>query len=140
MALYIKANPLVAAHLNVDRLRLKLSDGNYLLWQADMLAFGKLYEIPQICGRIGALPLQPWEARQEQDGSVLRPLPVATDDRFIMPVEPDGADGADEPDGSGQSIQDKDPDSDSSTEDGTDKAVPGNNDTVTNDKESEVDL
>ena len=88
MALYIKANPLVAAHLNVDRLRLKLSDGNYLLWQADMLAFGKLYEIPQICGRIGALPLQPWEARQEQDGSVLRPLPVATDDRFIMPGNP----------------------------------------------------
>lgn len=91
MALYIKANPLVAEHLKVDKIRLKLSDGNYLLWQADMNAFGRPYEIPQICQRIGALALQPWEARQEQDGSVIRKLPVATDERFILP-EPDPED------------------------------------------------
>ena len=86
MALYIKANRLVAEHLKVDNIRLRLNDGNYMLWQADMLPFGKLYEIPQICERIGAIPLQPWEARQEQDGTVCRQLPVATDVRFVMPV------------------------------------------------------
>lgn len=86
MALYIKANPLVAKHLKLEKVRLKLRDGNYILWQADMLAFGKLYEIVTIiCPQIGALPLQPWEARQEQDGTVLRQLPVAADERFIMP-------------------------------------------------------
>ena len=85
MAIYIKANRLVAEYLNVDKIRLKLQDGNYILWQADMAALGKLYEIPQICERIGAIPLQPWEARQEQDGTVTRQLPVATDERFILP-------------------------------------------------------
>lgn len=131
MALYIKANPLVAAHLNVDKLRLKLSDGNYLLWQADMLAFGKLYEIPQICERIGALPLQPWEARQEQDSSLLRPLPVATDDRFIMPDEPG------EPE---QKTEDNDTPGDKADTDGTDAPDSGDTGIITPDEESEGDL
>lgn len=97
MALYIKANRLVAEHCKVDKIRLKLADGNFILWQADMLKFGRLYEITQICEQIGALPLQPWEAKQEQDGIVTRHLPVATDPRFIMPEpEPDSDEITDE--------------------------------------------
>ena len=90
MALYIKANRLVAEHLKVDKLRMKLKDGNYLLWQADMLEFGKLFEIDKICKSIGALALQPWEARQEQDGTVTRELPEAADSRFVIAAHADG--------------------------------------------------
>ena len=42
MARYIKANPKVAAYLHLENDRLKLKDGNYILWQGDMTAFGPL--------------------------------------------------------------------------------------------------
>lgn len=91
MAYYIKANHLVAEHLNLETVRLKVEDGNYLLWQADMLAFGPMTALTDTVRAIGAIALLPHEARQEQDGTVLRPLPVATDPRFILP-EPDPED------------------------------------------------
>ena len=83
MAKYIKANPLVAKYLGLEGDRNTVSDGNYLLWQGDMLAFGKLAELYDIAARIGALVLEPYEARQEQDGTTIRPLPIATDTRFV---------------------------------------------------------
>lgn len=86
MALYIKANRLVAEHLNLQNERLLLSDGNYMLWQGDMLAFGPLTLLQDTLRAIGAIALMPHEARQEQDGTVTRPLPQATDPRFITPV------------------------------------------------------
>lgn len=88
MAYYIKANHLVAEHLHLETVRLKVEDGNYLLWQADMLAFGPMTALADTVRAIGAIALLPHEARQEQDGTVLRPLPVATDPRFILP-DPD---------------------------------------------------
>ena len=42
MARYIKVNPLVADYLNLRNDRNTVKDGNYLLWQADMLRFGPL--------------------------------------------------------------------------------------------------
>lgn len=88
MARYIKANPLVAQHLRLENDRNRLTDGNYLLWQADMLAFGRLTDLSVILEQIGAIALAAHEARQEQDGTVVRPLPVATDPRFVIePVE-----------------------------------------------------
>ena len=48
MARYIKANPKVAQFLRLDNDRNQIKDGNYLLWQSDMLAFGRLTELPQI--------------------------------------------------------------------------------------------
>lgn len=86
MARYIKANPKVAAFLKVENDRNKVKDGNYLLWQADMQAFGKLIDLPEILEQIGGIALMAHEAREEQDGTVIRPLPTATDPRFI--VEP----------------------------------------------------
>lgn len=83
MALYIKANALVAQFLNLQNDRLRLEDGNYILWQADMLSFGSLTRLDRTLADIGGIALRPHEARQEQDGTVLRPLPVATDPRFI---------------------------------------------------------
>lgn len=88
MARYIKANPLVAKHLNLQNDRNTVKDGNYILWQADMLAFGPLIRLPETLAAIGAIALMPHEAREEQDGVQLRPLPEATDPRFIMPAAP----------------------------------------------------
>lgn len=83
-ARYIKANSKVAEYLKLEHDRNRVTDGNYLLWQADMLAFGRLTELPQILEQIGGLALQAHEAREEQDGTVVRKLPVATDPRFIV--------------------------------------------------------
>lgn len=84
MARYIKANPKVAQFLRVENDRNQVSDGNYLLWQADMLAFGTLVDLPLILQQIGGISLMAHEARQEQDGTVLRELPTATDPRFVL--------------------------------------------------------
>ena len=84
MARYIKANPKVAQFLRVENDRNQVSDGNYLLWQADMLPLGRLTDLPQILRQIGGIALMAHEARQEQDGTVLRELPTATDPRFVV--------------------------------------------------------
>lgn len=95
MARYIKANHLVAEFLHVENDRNQVTDGNYLLWQADILAFGKLIDLPEILAQIGGLALMAHEAKEEQDGTVVRPLPVATDPRFIIEPEPEPEDGND---------------------------------------------
>ena len=84
MARYIKANQKVAAYLHLENDRLKLKDGNYILWQGDMTAFGPLPMLNETLTQIGGIALMPHEAKQEQDGKYNRPLPVATDERFIM--------------------------------------------------------
>lgn len=88
MARYIKANPKVAVFLGVERDRNTVKDGNYLLWQADMLAFGPLMQLSETLEQIGGIALLPHEAREEQDGTVTRPLPTATDPRFIVETAP----------------------------------------------------
>ena len=84
MARYIKANPKVAQFLRVENDRNQVKDGNYLLWQADILLLGRLTELPQILEQIGGIALMAHEARQEQDGTVVRELPTATDPRFVV--------------------------------------------------------
>lgn len=97
MARYIKANGKVAEYLKLQNDRNKVTDGNYLLWQADMLAFGRLTELPQILEQIGGLALQAHEAREEQDGTVVRKLPVATDPRFVVEEATEQPGNADTP-------------------------------------------
>lgn len=84
MARYIKVNPKVAEYLHLTTDRNKVADGNYLLWQADMLAFGRLSELPEILTKIGGISLQAHEAREEQDGTVTRKLPTPEDPQFVM--------------------------------------------------------
>ena len=84
MARYIKANPKVAQFLRVENDRNRVKDGNYLLWQADILPLGRLTDLPQILEQIGGIVLMAHEARQEQDGTVVRELPTATDPRFVV--------------------------------------------------------
>ena len=84
MARYIKANHKVAQFLRVENERNRVKDGNYLLWQADILPLGRLTDLPQILEQIGGIALMAHEARQEQDGTVVRELPTATDPRFVV--------------------------------------------------------
>lgn len=96
MANYVKANPLVAKYLGLENDRNTVADGNYILWQGDMLAFGKLTELYAIAQRIGAVVLSPYEAKQEQDGTTLRTLPLATDERFITEAQKEAIKEAEE--------------------------------------------
>ena len=84
MARYIKANHKVAQFLRVENERNRVKDGNYLLWQADILPLGRLTDLPHILEQIGGIALMAHEARQEQDGTVVRELPTATDPRFVV--------------------------------------------------------
>lgn len=92
MARYIKANPKVAQFLRVENDRNQVKDGNYLLWQADILPLGRLTDLPQILEQIGGIALMAHEARQEQDGTVVRELPTATDPRFVVEKDETTAD------------------------------------------------
>lgn len=110
MARYIKANRLVAEFLHLENDRNKLNDGNYLLWQQDMLEFGPLPQLNETLVMIGGLALLPHEAREEQDGVISRPLPIATDPRFILPnptpePEPEENDGESQGENSEQEEQ-----------------------------------
>lgn len=87
MARYIKANQLVARYLQLENERNTVSDGNYLFWQNDMLKFGPLTQLNDILVKIGGIALMPHEARSEQDGTICRPLPMATDARFQQPIK-----------------------------------------------------
>lgn len=87
MARYIKVNRKVAQFLRVENDRNQVKDGNYLLWQADILPLGRLTDLPQILEQIGGIALMAHEAKQEQDGTVLRELPTATDPRFVVEKE-----------------------------------------------------
>lgn len=97
MARYIKANPKVAEYLRLEKDRNKVKDGNYLLWQADILPFGRLTELPQILEQIGGIALLAHEARQEQDGTVCRELPTATDSCFVVEKTEDTEENAETP-------------------------------------------
>lgn len=97
MARYIKANPKVAAFLGLTKDRCTVKDGNYLLWQADMQAFGPLTQLPETLAQIGGIALMPHEAKEEQDGTVTRPLPTAADPRFVVEVPAADDESADVP-------------------------------------------
>lgn len=120
MARYIKVNPKVAQYLHLESDRNRVKDGNYLLWQADILPFGRLTELPEILERIGGVALLAGEARQEQDGTVIHELPEATDEAFKIVVvkQPEKETDTDNP-------EVEQPAGDSAGNGGTGKAVEG---------------
>ena len=99
MARYIKVNPKVAQYLHLESDRNRVKDGNYLLWQADILPFGRLTELPEILERIGGIALLAGEARQEQDGTVIHELPEATDEalKIVVVKQPEKETDTDNP-------------------------------------------
>ncbi len=116
MARYIKANPKVAKYLHLENDRNQVKDGNYLLWQADMLTFGKLTELPEILEKIGGIALSAHEARQEQDGTVCRELPTATDSHFAIEKVEESTSGEQQPEESSNADNNTDTSADSTEE------------------------
>ena len=125
MANYVKANPLVAKYLGLENDRNTVEDGNYILWQGDMLAFGKLTELYAIAQRIGAVVLSPYEAKQEQDGTTLRTLPLATDERFITDAQKEAIKEAEENEKKNQNPSTESSEADSAGASGTESSVTG---------------
>lgn len=123
MARYIKANSLVAKYLQLENDRNTLGDGNYLFWQSDMLAFGPLTQLNDTLARIGGIALMPHEAREEQDGTVCRPLPMATDARFqkvVNATTETNTDADTEQSAEGESEASGEEETDASSDDGSD--------------------
>lgn len=136
MARYIKANPKVAEYLHLEKDRNKVQDGNYLLWQADILSFGRLTELPQILEQIGGIALLAHEARQEQDGTVCRELPTATDSRFVV-EKPEDTESTEVPEIPIEGAEETEPADGTTTEDGEAPAeeIPAENEETQGDPE-----
>lgn len=93
--LFVKVSPYVAKKMQLDQLRFKTADGNYLLRQSDMMVFGPLFRLEEHAARIGGVVLRDSEAAANQRGEVNTPLPVPTDPEFIGPEDPE--EGAEDP-------------------------------------------
>lgn len=84
MERYVKVNRKVVEFLGLQNDRTQFRDGNFLLWMQDLMVFGNLINFGSILSQIGGIALTGEEAREEQDGVTSRPLPTATDERFII--------------------------------------------------------
>lgn len=84
MERYVKVNRKVVEFLGLQNDRTQFKDGCFLLWMQDLMVFGNLINFGSILSQIGAIALTGEEARQEQDGVTNRPLPTATDERFVI--------------------------------------------------------
>ena len=105
--LFVKVSPYVAKKMQLDQLRFKTADGNYLLRQSDMMVFGPLFRLEEHAARIGGVVLRDSEAAANQRGEVNTPLPVPTDPEFIDPepvsvMSPEGTDVTEETDEAGE--------------------------------------
>lgn len=90
MERYVKVNRKVVEFLGLQNDRTQFRDGNFLLWMQDLMVFGNLINFESILSQIGAIALTGEEAREEQDGVTNRPLPTATDERFIIETASQG--------------------------------------------------
>lgn len=140
MTRYIKANPKVAEYLHLENERNRVKDGNFLLWQADMLAFGLLTELPAIMTQIGAIALQAHEAREEQDGVVTRQLPVAADPRFIIEPASDETDRPEQMDKEAAGTEDQTVDEAADSNDSKNEQSEETEETNTDNEEKEEQL
>lgn len=85
---YIKTPKELAIHLGFKYSRPQFPDGNYLLWDRDLLRFGNSSSFPQLIPALGCVILTPEEVRAEQDGGEPNELPVAIDERVVHLFEP----------------------------------------------------
>lgn len=65
--MYIKVTPSVAQALGVKGIRNKTADGNYLLWQADLITIPAL-SVEEKAAKVGGVALTPNQAKEEIDG------------------------------------------------------------------------
>ena len=87
--LFVKVSPQVARKMQLDGLRFKTADGNYLLRQSDFMIFGPVFRLAEYAARVGGVVLRDAEAAANQRGEVNTPLPVPEDPEFIEPASPE---------------------------------------------------
>lgn len=106
MIYYYKVNEAVVRKLGLTEVRKRLQDGNYIIWFLDMKSL--MIELgsesfDDLKAQVGALALTPLEAKEEQDGKVLRNLPEPTLLEFVMSSTGATQDAEPEPETSGTS-------------------------------------
>ncbi|MDE6009837.1 MAG: hypothetical protein K2F87_00125 [Muribaculaceae bacterium] len=107
---YVKVRPHVAEKLGVASARCTYPDGNYQLWEKDLMMVdrGWVLRVEETVARIGGVMFDPYRNREERERSPedCVPLPEPTDPEWAAPVPeslPDGSDLSDESDQSDQS-------------------------------------
>lgn len=106
MIYYYKVNETVVRKLGLTEVRKRLQDGNYIIWFLDMKSL--MIELgsesfDDLKAQVGALALTPLEAKEEQDGKVLRNLPEPTLPEFVMSSTGETQDAEPEPETAGTS-------------------------------------
>lgn len=81
MANYVKVTPAVAKKLGVDKIRNKVADGNYLLWQCDLTCVEGQFLDDKV-KTVGGAKLTNSEAREEMDGNIT-PSEVYTPEEYL---------------------------------------------------------
>lgn len=139
MEKYVKVNRKVVEFLGLQNDRTQFKDGCFLLWMQDLLVFGNLINFESILSQIGAIPLTGEEARQEQDGKTNRPLPTATDERFIIETasQEDSSTGSEDVSGSEGTGSEGASDSEGTGSEGGDSAGQGDGESSAQTKEEE---
>lgn len=139
MEKYVKVNRKVVEFLGLQNDRTQFKDGCFLLWMQDLLVFGNLMNFESILSQIGAIPLTGEEARQEQDGETNRPLPTATDERFIIKTasQEDSSTGSEDVSGSEGTGSEGASDSEGTGSEGGDSAEQGDGESSAQTKEEE---
>lgn len=87
MAFYIKVTKQVADKLGLSEIRNKTTDGNVLLWQADVAKFegDTVFERAHV---VGGICLSPQQAKEEIDGTDT-PVDVTTPDGYQPEIKPE---------------------------------------------------
>lgn len=139
MEKYVKVNRKVVEFLGLQNDRTQFKDGCFLLWMQDLMVFGNLINFGSILSQIGAIPLTGEEARQEQDGETNRPLPTATDERFIIKAasQEDSSTGSEDVSGSEGTGSEGASDSEGTGSEGGDSAGQGDGESSAQTKEEE---
>lgn len=83
--LFVKVSPYVAKKMQLDRLRFKTADGNYLLRQADFMVFGPLFNLSEYAAKVGGVILSDAEAAANVRGELNTVLPEPIDPEYIDP-------------------------------------------------------
>lgn len=134
--LFVKVTPFAAKKMQLDKLRFKTADGNYLLRQSDFLAFGPLSRLKTYADKVGGVILPDADAAANQRGEMNTPLPIPTDPEWVAPDEDvtdtDASVETDEDEvtadaGNGDGVSDDD-DADDDVEPETDEAGEGDED------------
>lgn len=105
MANYIKVAPRVAEALGLTTMRNKTADGNYLLWQADVLNQPGI-SLAERAAAVGGVVLSPQDAKRETDGTE-NPVKVTVPEKYYGDADKVVDNGGVVPEVSGEIIEDK---------------------------------